>query len=104
MDKDHVNRLTQRILMSNLPNSCIQKECGVGCRSKLSGCAVCGISGQLLRCSRCKNILYCSSEHQKLDWKRHKKQCKKLTNNQDKSKLDPVLADVNQSKGELTGK
>ena len=34
--------------------------------------------GSLQRCSRCTMVCYCSVEHQKADWKRHKKECKKL--------------------------
>lgn len=43
-----------------------------------AACEVCGISDRLLRCSRCKLSFYCSQEHQKLDWKRHKAECKKV--------------------------
>lgn len=32
----------------------------------------------LLRCSVCKQTNYCSAEHQKLDWKSHKKKCFQL--------------------------
>ena len=43
-------------------------------------CAVCGAeSGQLLRCSRCMNVKYCSSKCQKEDWKIHKLVCKKTS-------------------------
>lgn len=38
-------------------------------------CMVCGQFDRLLRCSRCKAAVYCSREHQKLDWKRHKSLC-----------------------------
>eukprot|EP01040_Poterioochromonas_malhamensis_P003004 gene3004-3191_t len=29
----------------------------------------------LMQCSQCKNVYYCSKEHQKRDWKSHKKYC-----------------------------
>eukprot|EP01038_Epipyxis_sp_PR26KG_P006327 gene6327-8712_t len=31
---------------------------------------------KLLKCSVCRSILYCGVDHQKQDWKRHKKECK----------------------------
>lgn len=31
---------------------------------------------KLLACSRCRSVWYCSKEHQKADWKRHKVECK----------------------------
>ncbi|XP_023012957.2 zinc finger protein RP-8 [Leptinotarsa decemlineata] len=38
-------------------------------------CSVCGCLSQL-RCSKCKEVHYCSKEHQVLDWKSgHKKEC-----------------------------
>lgn len=40
-------------------------------------CYVCGRRYPLLRCSRCKEIQYCSRAHQASDWKTHKLQCKK---------------------------
>jgi hypothetical protein len=41
-------------------------------------CSRCGISSlELLRCSKCKSVYYCSDACQKLDWKRvYKKSCK----------------------------
>merc|ERR1712166_136397 len=39
-------------------------------------CAHCGDSGpQLLRCSRCKEVWYCTQKCQKAGWKQHKKDC-----------------------------
>lgn len=45
-----------------------------GNRCRYEGCDK---TDKLLRCSACKLIRYCSSEHQKLDWARHKVECKK---------------------------
>ncbi|XP_057653853.1 uncharacterized protein LOC130892442 [Diorhabda carinulata] len=42
-------------------------------------CHVCKISGKLKRCSQCRSIAYCSQEHQKFDWKYHKKFCAAMT-------------------------
>ena len=43
-------------------------------------CLVCRASTQpdgrpLLMCSRCKKVKYCCLEHQKYDWRKHKKNC-----------------------------
>lgn len=43
--------------------------------NSVESCAVCGICQNLLRCSRCKRIYYCSKSHQTKDWKRHKTSC-----------------------------
>lgn len=43
--------------------------------ASVAGCSVCGSNQNLLRCGRCKTILYCSKDHQKQDWKRHKVAC-----------------------------
>ncbi|XP_043273652.1 egl nine homolog 1-like [Venturia canescens] len=45
-----------------------------------SGCAVCGITNKLLRCSRCKTAKYCTKEHQIIDWKHHKAFCSTKAN------------------------
>ena len=53
--------------------------------SQFPGCEIGGVRGRytefgiektLLKCSRCLNQLYCSKEHQKSDWKKHKPNCK----------------------------
>lgn len=46
--------------------------------SSVNVCTVCGLDDQLLRCSRCKLVYYCSKEHQRLDWKKHKISCCQL--------------------------
>ena len=39
------------------------------------GCNVCGRTYPCSRCSRCKQVRYCSRGHQMLDWKFHKVNC-----------------------------
>ncbi|XP_076234944.1 HIF prolyl hydroxylase [Calliopsis andreniformis] len=39
------------------------------------GCVVCNRTDKLLKCSRCRAVAYCTKEHQKRDWKRHKEFC-----------------------------
>lgn len=41
-------------------------------------CGICGIVASK-KCSACKQVSYCSKEHQKSDWKKHKKNCKPFT-------------------------
>lgn len=38
-------------------------------------CRFCDQTENLLRCSRCKLVYYCSKDHQRRDWKRHKPNC-----------------------------
>eukprot|EP01116_Phalansterium_solitarium_P005485 TRINITY_DN1716_c0_g3_i1.p1 TRINITY_DN1716_c0_g3~~TRINITY_DN1716_c0_g3_i1.p1 ORF type:complete len:467 (+),score=115.62 TRINITY_DN1716_c0_g3_i1:67-1467(+) len=43
-------------------------------------CAVCGLKGDLKQCAACKQVHYCSVDHQKSDWKKHKSFCKTAQN------------------------
>ena len=38
-------------------------------------CAVCDKTDKLSRCSRCNVVFYCTKEHQRRDWKRHREFC-----------------------------
>ncbi|KAM3931207.1 egl nine homolog 1 [Leptodactylus fuscus] len=42
-------------------------------------CELCGKMEDLLRCGRCRSSFYCSKEHQRQDWKKHKLVCKGST-------------------------
>jgi hypothetical protein len=48
---------------------------------KRSGCALCGATrfkggGKLKECSKCKSVVYCCTNHQRLHWKKgHKQEC-----------------------------
>ncbi|KAM9155896.1 egl nine homolog 1 [Pangshura tecta] len=39
-------------------------------------CELCGKMENLLRCGRCRSSFYCSKEHQRQDWKKHKLVCR----------------------------
>jgi len=39
-------------------------------------CLICGKTYPIKVCTRCKSVWYCSREHQKTDWKKHKLECK----------------------------
>ncbi|MEQ2249875.1 hypothetical protein ILYODFUR_034095, partial [Ilyodon furcidens] len=41
-------------------------------------CELCGKMENLLKCGRCRSSFYCSKEHQKQDWKKHKLICKEV--------------------------
>ncbi|MGH0161765.1 UNVERIFIED_CONTAM: hypothetical protein FKN15_050632 [Acipenser sinensis] len=45
-------------------------------------CELCGKMENLLKCGRCRNSFYCSKEHQKQDWKKHKLVCKEAKKGQ----------------------
>lgn len=44
-------------------------------REEIMPCSVCGKTESTKRCARCKSAAYCGEEHQKADWKTHKKSC-----------------------------
>mmetsp|Transcript_89661 Transcript_89661/g.187274 ORF Transcript_89661/g.187274 Transcript_89661/m.187274 type:complete len:95 (-) Transcript_89661:654-938(-) len=44
--------------------------------SELQHCALCNLQkATLLKCSRCRRIVYCSAECQRADWKSHRLAC-----------------------------
>lgn len=45
-------------------------------------CELCGKMENLLKCGRCRSSFYCSKEHQKQDWKKHKRVCKEADKQQ----------------------
>ncbi|CAG9767133.1 unnamed protein product [Ceutorhynchus assimilis] len=63
--------------------------------SNLNKCNFCQNSAQQ-KCSGCQQIFYCSKEHQKLDWKCHKKncQCFKITSNKEIGRFLSATRDI----------
>ncbi|XP_073681727.1 egl nine homolog 1b [Garra rufa] len=45
-------------------------------------CELCGKMENLMKCGRCRNSFYCSKEHQRQDWKKHKRVCKEADKQQ----------------------
>lgn len=43
-------------------------------------CELCGKMENLMKCSRCRSSFYCSKDHQKQDWRKHKQVCKQAEN------------------------
>ncbi|XP_035894485.1 uncharacterized protein LOC118504296 [Anopheles stephensi] len=41
-------------------------------------CRICGVNEGLRRCSRCQIAYYCSVDHQRIDWKVHKTECRSI--------------------------
>lgn len=64
--KDEDNFWKVQLFWFKVGTQCALPECDI-----YSGC-----SERLPLCSSCKNVCYCSLEHQKEDWKRHRKFCK----------------------------
>lgn len=42
--------------------------------NEMTNCAVCGVSASS-KCASCSLVVYCSKEHQKAHWKKHKNEC-----------------------------
>ncbi|XP_076290195.1 HIF prolyl hydroxylase isoform X2 [Lasioglossum baleicum] len=57
-------------------------------------CVVCNRTDKLLKCSRCKAAFYCTKEHQRRDWKRHKEFC---TTHSSQSILSNTVSSTNQN-------
>ncbi len=39
-------------------------------------CALCGVHAPVRRCTRCRDVSYCSRDHQQAHWKQHKAECR----------------------------
>lgn len=60
--------------MRRTPN----KEPSTQCREVVM-CKVCGETAGVKKCGGCRTVGYCSRDHQKGDWKVHKRACKRYT-------------------------
>lgn len=60
-------------------------------------CNICGVTENLLRCGQCKGIFYCSKEHQRQDWKKHKLSCKKRAVDNVEKKYGHIIDSQNSS-------
>ncbi|XP_060609800.2 egl nine homolog 1 [Anolis sagrei] len=58
------------------PNSCTASSSSSTSERDRQYCELCGKMENLLRCGRCRSSFYCSKEHQRQDWKKHKLICR----------------------------
>ncbi|CAD8122307.1 unnamed protein product [Paramecium sonneborni] len=65
-------------------------------QNKLNLCAVCSLK-TTLGCSQCKQVFYCSVEHQRTHWTIHQQSCQSLKN-QDNKQMDDTLSKSPASK------
>ncbi|XP_042288642.1 egl nine homolog 1 isoform X2 [Thunnus albacares] len=59
-------------------------------------CELCGKMENLLKCGRCRSSFYCSKEHQKQHWKKHKLICKEA----DKAQFPKQMPEQAQPPGD----
>jgi len=52
-----------------------QRASGPSASVEIMACRICGKTEGTMRCGRCKVAAYCGREHQRADWKVHKKGC-----------------------------
>lgn len=57
--------------------TCASKKRKLSEDKAITDCRVCGKKNCVHYCGACHSVYYCSKEHQKADWKNHKKLCKK---------------------------
>ena len=72
-EKYTMGKFKDLLFLSKLPKSKAPQ-----CLLASGGCRFCGRTIKLLSCGKCRVMKYCSKEHQKADWKYHKKLCDPL--------------------------
>lgn len=78
-DKTECNIQTRQdiedIMAELREESCRQRPMGPKTALEILPCQICGKTEATKRCARCKLVAYCGKEHQKVDWKVHRKIC-----------------------------
>uniref|UniRef100_A0A182MNS7 hypoxia-inducible factor-proline dioxygenase n=1 Tax=Anopheles culicifacies TaxID=139723 RepID=A0A182MNS7_9DIPT len=67
------NYLQPNQQQTTTPNMIVQQH-----RHFQHQCRICGVNEGLRRCSRCQIAYYCSVDHQRIDWKVHKTECRSI--------------------------
>ncbi|KAG7272552.1 hypothetical protein CRUP_004727 [Coryphaenoides rupestris] len=66
-----------------------QKSSALDLERERQYCELCGKIENLLKCGRCRSSFYCSKEHQKQHWRKHKLICKEADKTQAVPKQNP---------------
>ena len=75
---EHKALLLQPLITANEKCNLFSEEFMTGMQLGETYCIICQKESELLRCSRCHTIYYCSVEHQRRHWPKHKVQCREL--------------------------
>ena len=76
--KEHKALLLQPLITANEKCDLFSEEFMTAIQLEGTYCIICQKESELLRCSRCHTIYYCSVEHQRRHWPKHKVQCREL--------------------------
>ncbi|XP_061084452.1 egl nine homolog 1-like isoform X2 [Conger conger] len=63
-------------------------------------CELCGKAENLLKCGRCLNSFYCSKDHQKQDWKKHRLVCQLAKKSQSPPLTGPQQTSPDEAEGQ----
>jgi hypothetical protein len=75
MDLEAAQRECQNLDNAKLLEKISAQRVALEQTKRCNRCCSPGKGGKLLRCSKCKEVVYCSKDCQVKDWSLHKKQC-----------------------------
>jgi hypothetical protein len=70
-----VRQQVQEMMVEVVAEGQGRRASGPSTSVEIMACRICGKTEGTMRCGRCKVTAYCGRDHQKADWKGHKKSC-----------------------------
>ncbi|RLN96914.1 hypothetical protein BBJ28_00003374 [Nothophytophthora sp. Chile5] len=62
-------------------------------------CPICGTAESLRRCGACKRVSYCSREHQRQHWKKHRAECARPSEKPESAANAVVVVEIKRGEG-----